>query len=167
MKMPVVSEKRKIFLIVTTVFLWLCTIILVWLCGDLLKDSDVSNSNGLLVFEVILVVIATISVTVCTCISVVSHVEINENGISLKRGSIEVNRFTWNAVFRVETFEAMYYRSVFVRAKYITVLDTNAPSWAYSYRRPPINFGSHNISFAFSDEAFALIKQYYNGEIYN
>lgn len=165
MKVPVISKGRKILLILVTIFGCLCMTLIIGLYVDFLNQGNSINSDVMFFVDVIFFSIIIVAVTVSTCVGVISNVIIDESGITLKRGAIKSNHFSWEEIRRVETFEAMYIRTSFLTENYITVLNTNEESWAYRYRRPPTNLGKSNISFTYNSQALDLIMQYYKGEI--
>lgn len=166
MKVPVVSKQKKIATIILLIILWLCeaAIILIEVLAYL-EDSKSDAYEFSLDAKRIVTSVIIVIITISSIITLTSNVVIDDKGITLRRGALEVNHFSWDKVCRVETFEALYRRSLIFGDRYITVLNTSEASWAYSYRRMPINLGAKNISFAYDSQAFDLIKKYYKGNI--
>ena len=163
MKVPISSKKQRRVAIIVIIILWISTTALLLL--DLLEDSPNSANKYELDWYTICLLVTMVIITIFDIFDAVSNIIIDEKGVTLRRGTIKVNYFSWEQVCRVETFEAMHRKSCIFTRSYITVLKISDPSWAFTYKRPPINLGENNISFAYDEQALALIKQYYKGDI--
>lgn len=159
MKVSVASTKNKVLYTIATILIWIPTVYLFatiptkWLI------------EGEAIMATILLLATDVFMTVYACITLFSNVVIDEKGITLRRGIIEVNHIAWEQVRRIEMFEALYARSLIWHDKYLRIMTTEEESYAFKYRRPPLNCEQESICFIYDSQAHDIIKKYYTGDI--